>query len=92
LTASGPSPLNQGLLLIRSDTAVEVKLAEATTSIADNQLELRNLGIGAAELSAESATLIGGNDSYALAPGGRVTLRSDGAGTWQVVAETEGRS
>jgi hypothetical protein len=92
LTASGPSPLNQGLLLIRSDTAVEVELAEATTSIADNQLELRNLGIGAAELIAESATLIGGNASYALAPGGRVTLRSDGAGTWQVVAKTEGRS
>jgi len=92
LTASGPSPLNQGLVLIRSDTAVEVKLAAATTSIADNQLELRNLGTDVAKLSAESATRIGGNDSYALAPGGRVTLRFDGAGTWQLLAETEGRS
>ena len=92
LTASGPSPLNQGLVLIRSDTTVEVNLAAATTSIADNQLELRNLGTDVAKLSAESATRIGGNASYALAPGGRVTLRFDGAGNWQVVAETEGRS
>jgi hypothetical protein len=93
LTASGPSPLNQGLVLIRSDTAVEVKLAAATTSIADNQLELRNLGKGTATLTAKvTTTNIGGNASYALAPGGRVTLHFDGAGNWQLLAETEGRS
>jgi hypothetical protein len=92
MASSADSPLDQGLVLIRSDSAIDVKLAAATSAIADQQLELRNLGTAAAKLGAKSTTRIGGNASYALAPGGRVTLRSDGARNWQIVAETKGRS
>jgi hypothetical protein len=94
LTVSGDSPLDQGLVLIRSETAVEVKLAAVTATTAERQLELRNLGKGTAKLTAKvTTTNIGGNASYALAPGGRVTLRSDGAGkNWRIIASIEGRS
>ena len=94
LTVSGDSPLDQGLVLIRSETAVEVKLAAVTATTAERQLELRNLGKGTAKLTAKvTTTNIGGNATYALAPGGRITLRSDGAGkNWRIIASIEGRS
>ena len=93
LTASGDSPLDQGLVLIRSETAVEVKLAAVTAATAERQLELRNLGKGTAKLGVPLSTGIGGSTTYSLAPGGRITLRSDGAGkNWRIIASIEGRS
>ena len=93
LTASGPSPFTQGLLLIFSSAALTVTLAAPAATNQGHLLELRNLGTGAAQLNASgAASRIGAAPTYALAPGGRVTLRSNGAGTWQIVAQTAGRA
>lgn len=95
MTADGSSPLTQGLVLIHSTTALSVSLPGTAADNAGHQLELRNLGTGAATLTASGGTQIGGKASYALAPGGGVTLGSTGAaptGNWQVLSETPGRS
>jgi hypothetical protein len=92
LTTSGDSPLDQGLVLIRSEAAADVKLAAATAATADHQLELRNLGKGTAKLTAKGTTKISGNANVELAPGGRITLRSDGSRDWRIIASLEGRS
>jgi hypothetical protein len=93
LTASGPSPLTQGVLLIFSSAALTVTLAAPAATNQGHLLELRNPGTGAAQLNASgAASRIGGATTYALAPGGRVTLRSNGAANWQIVAQTAGRA
>ena len=92
LTATGASPLTRGLLLLHSGAALTVTLAAAATANQGHLLELRNLGTGAAQLNASGSTRIGGAATYALAPGGRVTLRSDGTANWQIVAQTTGRA
>lgn len=92
MTASGNSPLTHGLVLIHIETGpFAIRLAAAAQVNAGHQLELRNLGTATVKLTASGTTKIGGEANYALAPGGRVTLRSNGSKNWLVLAQTEGR-
>lgn len=91
LTATGTLTRTQGLLLIHSGAALTLTLAATATANLGHLLEFRNLGTGAAQLNASGSNRIGGAATYALAPGGRVTLRSDGATNWHIVAQTKGR-
>jgi hypothetical protein len=92
ITGDAAASLAAGIIIIRSDSDVGIKIGAADAATGGNQIVLRNIGAGAANLATGRGTGIGGASRYALAPRGSVTLRSDGAGTWVIVAETEGRA
>lgn len=92
LTDTGKSPLTKGLVLIQGRKAITASIEAMAADSTGQELELRNLGTAAATLKASGSAKIGGKASYPLAPGGRVTLRFDRDRTWQIVAQTAGRS
>lgn len=92
ITGDAAASLATGVIVIRSDSDVGIKLGAANAATGGNQIVLRNIGAGAARLATGRGSGIGGASSYALASRGSVTLRSDGAGTWAIIAETEGRA
>lgn len=92
ITGDAAASIDDGIILVRSDGDVAIKIAPAAAATIGRQLVFRNIGKGAAKLGAGRATGIGGAASYALAAGGSVTLRSDGAGVWKIITQTEGRA
>ena len=92
MTTSGTSPLSQGLVLIRAETDIDVRLGAPKSTLAAQLLELRNLGPGVARLVVSRSNRIGGKAGYALTPGARVTLRPEGPRQWRVLDKSEGRS
>jgi hypothetical protein len=92
MTNDGPVAADDAIILVRSAVEVTLKLAAANAATRGNQLILRNIGTAAARLGGGRGSRIGRATSYALAPRGMVTLRSDGDGSWRIIAEAEGRS
>ncbi len=92
MTGDAAAPFDEGIVLVHSATDITIKMPAAGPTTLGRQLVLRNVGAGAAKLSAARSGSIGGAPSHALAPRGSVSVRSDGAGTWTIIAAREGRA
>lgn len=92
ITGDAAAATGDGIILVRSEADVTVKLGVPNAATTGNRIVLRNIGKGATRLGGGRGTSIGGATSHMLAPGGAITLHSDGNGTWRIIAETAGRS
>lgn len=95
-TLAAADPSNRGHLLeLRNlGTATATLTADSATPTLRADSATRKAGTTKTSntIRRGGTTKIGDSTSEALAPGGRITLRSDGAGTWQILNKTEGRA
>jgi hypothetical protein len=72
------------IAIVRSDTAISVKVPAANAASLGNELTVKAGGAGVITLTTPASTTIDGANSRALAVRGAVSMISDGAGTWHV--------
>ena len=86
-TANGNIANSVTFAVVRSDTAIAVKIFGATGPSVGKLLTIKAAGDGEVTVTTPSGTKIDGKDDYKLPVRGSVSLVSDGAGTWHVTAK-----
>lgn len=84
ITSAATIAATASLAIIRSASAITVKLPSVNNGNFGQVMTVRTGGGGAITLGVTGANNIDGNAKLALAPGASVSLRSDGVKTWRV--------
>ena len=84
MTAAGNILPPIRVAVVRSDTAISVKVPSANAASLGKELTVKAGGAGVITLTTPASTTIDGANTLALAVRGAVSLISDGANTWHV--------